>query len=130
MNRNKTHNKEKSKIDKQISISVLLPLPFDRTFTYLATSDLNLKIGDFVKVPFGNKFFFGVVWRKSKSQFPKEKMKNIIIKFDHPGITEKMIDFIEWVAGYTVSPRGLVLKMCMSVPEALSTKKFIPCSTA
>ena len=125
MNRNKTHNKEKSKIDKQISISVLLPLPFDRTFTYLATSDLNLKIGDFVKVPFGNKFFFGVVWRKSKSKFPKEKMKNIIIKFDHPGITEKMIDFVEWVASYTLSPRGLVLKMCMSVPEALSTKKFI-----
>ena len=55
MSRNKTHNKEKSKIDKQISISVLLPLPFDKTFTYLATSDLNLKIGDFVKVPFGNK---------------------------------------------------------------------------
>ena len=39
---------------------VLIPNIFDHPFTY--TSDINLKVGDYVEVPFGKKKVNGVVW--------------------------------------------------------------------
>ena len=39
---------------------VLLPNIFDYPFTY--ESDVKLKAGDYVKVPFGKKNIIGVIW--------------------------------------------------------------------
>ena len=39
---------------------VLLPNIFDHPFTYL--SNIKLKPGDYVKVPFGKKNIIGVIW--------------------------------------------------------------------
>ena len=39
---------------------VLLPNIFDYPFTY--ESDIKLKAGDYVKVPFGKKNIIGVIW--------------------------------------------------------------------
>ena len=39
---------------------ILLPNIFNYPFTY--ESDINLKIGDFVEVPFGKSRIIGVVW--------------------------------------------------------------------
>ena len=53
---------------------ILLPNIFDYPFTY--ESDLNLKFGDFVEVPFGEKKIFGIVWNElEKKNNKKFKIK-------------------------------------------------------
>ena len=54
-----------------MEIPILLPNIFNHPFTY--KTNLKLKIGDFVEVPFGKKNIIGVVW----DEFEKKKSKNI-----------------------------------------------------
>ena len=53
---------------------ILLPNIFNHPFTY--KSDLKLKIGDFVEVPFGKSNIIGVVW----NEFEKKMIKNLKLK--------------------------------------------------
>ena len=48
---------------------ILLPNIFNYPFTY--ESDINLKIGDFVEVPFGKSKNIGIVW----NHFEKKAIK-------------------------------------------------------
>ena len=48
---------------------ILLPNIFKHPFTY--ESDLNLKIGDYVMVPFGKSKITGIVW----DEFEKKKIR-------------------------------------------------------
>ena len=58
---------------------VLLPNIFNHPFTY--ESDLKLKLGDYVIVPFGKSKITGVVWDElEKSNKKKFKIKKIIKK--------------------------------------------------
>ena len=54
---------------------VLIPNIFDHPFTY--TSDINLKVGDYVEVPFGKKKVNGIVW----NEFEQDKSKIFKLKF-------------------------------------------------
>ena len=47
-----------------MKVPILLPKIFDYPFTYESNFSKNLKLGDFVIVPFGNKQEIGVVWNK------------------------------------------------------------------
>mgnify|MGYP001399190132 CR=1 FL=1 len=64
---------------------ILLPNIFNHPFTY--ESDLELKIGDFVEVPFGKSKMIGVVWddfeKKNNKNF---KFKKIIKKLQIPSL--------------------------------------------
>ena len=53
---------------------ILLPNIFNHPFTY--ESDLNLKVGDYVVVPFGKSKITGVVW----DEFEKKNNKNFKLK--------------------------------------------------
>ena len=55
----------KQKIKTQL-FEVLLPMPFNNTFTYKTTLDLNLNPGNFVKVPFREKIVNGCIWPTNK----------------------------------------------------------------
>ena len=48
---------------------ILLPNIFDHPFTY--ESDKNLKVGDYVKVPFGKSKITGVVWNEFEKKIVK-----------------------------------------------------------
>lgn len=103
---------------------VLVPLPFDKAFDYLAPDDLALEIGDYVRVPFGSREVYGVVWGNVEAgitnQESEKKLKNIIARADHlPPMPDALRNVIDWVAWYTLAPKGNVLKMAMSVPDAL-----------
>ncbi len=58
-----------------MKVPILLPNIFNHPFTY-ESSNLNLKTGDFVIVPFGNSKMTGVVW----NEFEKKNNKNFLIK--------------------------------------------------
>ena len=101
---------------------ILLPLPFDKTYRYAAKEPLFR--GQFVEVPFGNKNIAGLVWDVQPIDLSPDqafKIKAIHGLFDHPPLTEAMMKLIAWVAGYTLSPLGLVLKLAMHAP-ALTTQ--------
>ena len=99
---------------------VLLPLPFATGFDYVVPEGMDLRPGDYVSVPFGRKQVFGVVWGEGLANVAPDKMKSISQQLVHvPPMQTAMRKFIDWVAWYNYAPRGAVLKMTMSAPEAL-----------
>ena len=90
-------------------ISVLFPTPLG-CYDYL--SDTEVCIGSFIVAPFGRKKLLGVVWDKEPDMtYPQEKMKKIENVLEIPPLTSKHIQFINWVAKYTLTPLGSVLKI-------------------
>ena len=57
-----------------MKVPILIPNIFNYPFTY--DSDLKLKVGDYVVVPFGKSELTGVVW----DEFEKKTNKNFVIK--------------------------------------------------
>ena len=116
----------KSELDR---INVLLPLPLERPYTYAVPHNLSdqyiLKCGDFVSVPIGSRVMFGVVWEGKTSDIAQDKIRNIISKVDLPPMPESTRRFAEWVSKYNMAALGSVLKMLMSVPDALEPPKLI-----
>ncbi|MFT6346812.1 MAG: primosomal protein N' (replication factor Y) [Myxococcota bacterium] len=95
---------------------VLLPIPFDYGFSYFFAEDLNLRIGDVVKVPFRNKEVFGiVVGFEQENQIDVKKIKNVIEKEEGLNFNSKLLEFIDFVAAYNLVPKGLVLKLSLAI---------------
>ena len=57
-----------------MKVPILLPNIFNHPFTY--ESDINLKVGDYVVVPFGKSKITGIVW----DEFEKKNNRNFKIK--------------------------------------------------
>ncbi|MGE0566001.1 MAG: primosomal protein N' [Pseudolabrys sp.] len=105
-------------------VGVLLPLPLRGTYDYAVPADLPLALGDFVQVPLGHAQQTGVVWNHGSGDgIAAEKLKQVASRFDAPSMPAVTRQFIDWVAGYTLSSPGAVLRMAMSVPEALTPPK-------
>jgi len=109
-------------------IQVLLPLPLSGVLDYLAADDLHLRTGDFITVPLSGREMQGVVWELDppENDVPLEKLKFVIHKSELPPLPGSLMEFVEWVANYTLSPYGSVLKMALSVPRKFdkAKKKF------
>ncbi len=97
---------------------VLLPNIFDHPFTY--SSDLNLKIGDYVEVPFGRKTMNGIIWDKFEEDSKKNfKIKKIIKKLRVKPLKIEIIKFLNWFSNYNMSPKGMALKLHLLGSEAV-----------
>jgi len=105
-------------------VSVLLPLPLAGTYDYQLPDDMTLAPGDFVVVPLGAREIIGVVWDTPPGDVAAEKLKPIVERLDAPPLGAELRRFIEWVAQYTVTPTGAVLRMAMSVTEALEPPRL------
>jgi primosomal protein N' (replication factor Y) len=104
-------------------IKVLLPKPFFEPFDYKVSASLTVSVGQYVLVPFGRQLLWGVVWETGiASALQDDKIKEIKEVSDLPPLSILTKNFLEWVAHYTLSPLGSVLKMLLSVPEALGKK--------
>ena len=108
-----------------VRVSVLLPLPLDGAYDYEATADAGLAPGDFVRVPLGGRTLDGVVWGEAKGDVAPARLKSVIERLPAPPLRQELRRFIDWVAHYTLSAPGAVLRMAMSVPEALLPPRSI-----
>ncbi len=106
-------------------VSVLLPLPLGRAYTYQVPPALSLNVGDFVAVPLGVREVAGVVWDGEVDDVPPEKLKMVLARLDVPPMPGTTRRFAEWVAKYNMASLGSVLKMLMSVPDALKPPKQV-----
>ncbi len=105
-------------------VNVLLPLPFDKPFTYKTTNQ-KIEIGDLVKVSFRKKDFFGLVVEVNLPvpEISSDKIKEISQVNEQVKFSKKLIDFIDWIAAYNLAPKGLVLKAFIGILNSDKTKK-------
>jgi len=91
---------------------ILIPNIFDHAFTY--DSDLKLKIGDYVIVPFGKSELTGVVWDEFEKKTNKKfVIKKISRKLDVPSLKKNTIKFLNWFSEYNMIPKGMALKLLL-----------------
>lgn len=95
---------------------ILLPLPFAGTFTYEARAPLEL--GQLVIVPFKFMKITGLVWAISS----KKDIKGIkeVYEVTNYHLPLQLLNFIEKVSAYNLIPKGLVLKMVLSVKQVFA----------
>jgi primosomal protein N' (replication factor Y) len=100
-------------------VDVLVPVALDHTYSYRVPGELELKPGDIVAVPLGAREVIGVVWADDVTIRPglHNRMKDVELKLDHPPLKPELRKFVDWVSEYTLSPRGMVLRMCLRMGE-------------
>src|SRR5882757_4537320 len=100
-------------------VDVLVPVALDHAYSYRVPAELDLKIGDIVSVPLGTREALGVVWADDVAVRPglHNRLKDVEAKLDYPPLREELRRFVDWVANYTLSPRGMVLRMTLRMGE-------------
>ena len=109
-----------------MKVPILLPNIFNHPFTY--ESKINLKVGDYVVVPFGKSKIIGVVWddfeKKNSRNF---KIKSVLKKLDVTPLKKTTIKFLNWFSQYNIIPKGMALKLVLlssNVVEKLQKDTF------
>ena len=96
---------------------VLVPVAVDTAYSYRVPRGLILAPGDFVTVPLGTREATGVVWTLRQSA-SGSNLKTIIEKRDLPGLAAPLRQFIDWLARWTLAPRGMVPRMGVRAPDS------------
>ncbi len=102
-------------------ISVLLPLPLTEAYDYRLPEDVAAEAGSFVEVPLGGRTTLGVVWDAAPEGggVAEGRLRDVIAMKPAPPMAAPLREFVDWVAAYTLSPAGAVLRMAMTAPSAL-----------
>ena len=100
-----------------------MPLPLGGTYDYRIPPGMALSEGDFVQVPFGSRQVAGVVWGPGSDVVGEDRLKDVLDRYDVPPLPPESRRFVHWVSAYTVHSLGSVLRMVMSIPEALQPPK-------
>src|SRR5271165_5035391 len=98
-------------------VDVLVPVAVDTAYSYRAPADLALAPGSFVGVPLGTRHATGVVWAVREGG--GDNLKSVAAARDWPPLRQPLRDFVDWVARWTLSPRGMVLRMAIRAQEVL-----------
>ena len=111
-----------------MKVPILLPNIFNHPFTY-ESSNFNLKIGDYVTVPFGKSKITGVVWNEfEKDKKKKYLIKKIIKKLKTPPLKKNTIEFLNWFSEYNMVPKGMTLKLLLlsnNIVEKFPEKNYL-----
>ena len=106
-------------------VRVLLPLPLASAYDYAVPDGMSVVAGDFVAVPLGKRQVKGVVWGAATDALAAEKVRPIAARLAAPPLSDELRRLVDWVAAYTLSPPGAVLRMAMSVPDALDAERHL-----
>jgi primosomal protein N' (replication factor Y) (superfamily II helicase) len=106
-------------------IDVLLPLALDKAYSYRAPAGLSLNAGDLVTVPLGTRETIGVVWDRDPDAPAGSggNLKAVIVRHDWPPVSTNLRRFVDWIASYTLAPKGMVARMAIRDPEAAAAEK-------
>jgi primosomal protein N' (replication factor Y) len=102
-------------------VDVLVPVALDHPYSYRVPDGVELAPGDLVTVPLGARESIGVVWADDVTIKPglHNRMKDVEAKLDYPPLKPELRKFVDWVSDYTLSPRGMVLRMCLRMGDHL-----------
>lgn len=101
---------------------MLLPLPLAGAFDYCLPDGVKAPRGCLVSAPLGARNTLGVVWGDGDGAVPDAKLKEVRPFADGARLPEKLCEFIDWVARYTLSPPGMVLALALRSPAAFEAE--------
>src|SRR5271170_4399526 len=106
-------------------VDVLVPVALDRAYSYRVPEELDLAPGDIVSVPLGARETTAVVWADNPKPNPRldNRLKDVEEKLALPPLRPESRQFVDWVSNYTVSSRGMVLRMCLRMGEHLGAER-------
>ncbi|ODN72524.1 Primosomal protein N' [Methylobrevis pamukkalensis] len=106
---------------------VLTPVALDQTYTYAIPPGMTLRPGSIVTVPLGPRKVIGAVWSiGGDSAVSHNRLRPIDRVHDVAPLADALRDLVDRVARYTLTPRGMVLRMVLRVPEALEPEPPVP----
>jgi primosomal protein N' (replication factor Y) len=104
--------------DKNAVVQVLVPAPLGEALDYAVPAHLQVAPGDYVVVPMAGRKFTGVVWSANPPSVAASKLKKVESRLALPPMPADLRQFTDWVAAYTLQPKGLVLKLSLTVDSA------------
>jgi primosomal protein N' (replication factor Y) len=106
-------------------VDVLVPVALDRNYSYRVPRGMELAPGDVVCVPLGSREVVAVVWAENANPDPRlhNRLKDVGEKLDVPSLKPELRALVDWVANYTLSARGMVLRMCLRMGEHLGPER-------
>ncbi|MDE1973165.1 MAG: primosomal protein N' [Hyphomicrobiales bacterium] len=106
-------------------VDVLVPVALDRAYSYRVPETLSIAAGDIVSVPLGAREATAVVWAENVTPNPRldNRLKDVEEKLEVPPLRPELRHFVDWVANYTLSSRGMVLRMCLRMGEHLGAER-------
>src|SRR6185437_8175290 len=110
-------------------LSVAVPRPLDGLFTYKISGELagKVKVGGWVRVPFGKKEMHAFVVEEPKELSELQQgldpssLKNVLEVGEDVFFTDDVLKLCQWAKDYYFSPIGEVLH-CAAPPAALGFK--------
>src|SRR5579863_217248 len=107
-------------------VDVLVPVALNHTYSYRVPRGLELKPGDVVCVPLGPREVVAVVWAENANPDPRlhNRLKDVSEKLDVPPLKPELRSLVDWVANYTLSARGMVLRMTLRMGENLGPERM------
>ena len=103
-------------------VDVLVPVALDQTYSYRVPADSSLRRATSSRVPLGAREAMGVVWADDVTIRPglHNRMKDVELTSSNTRRSSPSLrKFVDWVSGYTLSARGMVLRMCLRMGENL-----------
>ena len=106
-------------------VDVLVPVALNQTYSYRVPRGMTLAAGDVVGVPLGPREVLAVVWGENANPDPRlhNRLKAVAEKLDVPPLKTELRSLVDWVANYTLSSRGMVLRMCLRMGEGLGPER-------
>jgi primosomal protein N' (replication factor Y) len=107
-------------------VDVLIPVALDRCYSYRAPDGMALSPGDLVSVPLGSRETLGVVW-DSDPDAPMgsgANLKAVTARHDWPPLSRELRRFVDWIAAYTLSAKGMVARMAIRDPERVEPERI------
>src|SRR5271169_3746662 len=106
-------------------VDVLVPVALNQTYSYRVPRGMELKAGDVVCVPLGPREVLAVVWAHNVNPDPRlhNRLKDVSEKLDVPPLKAELRALVDWVANYTLSARGMVLRMCLRMGDDLGPER-------
>jgi primosomal protein N' (replication factor Y) len=92
---------------------VLMPVALDTAYSYAVPLGVALEPGAFVEAPLGPRMALGVVWALRPAPQSASNLKSIEARVDATPLNQHLRDFIDWVARWSMSARGMVLRMAI-----------------
>src|SRR5467141_512227 len=106
-------------------VDVLVPVALNQAYSYRVPRGMELKPGDVVCVPLGPREVVAVVWAENANPDPRlhNRLKDVGEKLDVPPLKEELRSLVDWVANYTLSARGMVLRMTLRMGDHLGPER-------
>ncbi|MCP1847750.1 MULTISPECIES: primosomal protein N' [unclassified Bradyrhizobium] len=107
-------------------VDVLVPVALNQTYSYRVPRGMELAPGDVIGVPLGPREVVAVVWAENANPDPRlhNRLKDVSEKLDVPPLKPELRQLVDWVSNYTLSARGMVLRMTLRMGENLGPERM------